>query len=116
MRKYARLKEPFVYDDKNRVYKIMIFEADEGFCLFEYSSADAVMCSSDRFYGSLDDLYGDWNSLIDENGWIEIEDPLPFCQHDAFIPIRVRGRDAGQPHWGEFETLRDGEWVEYRPA
>ena len=54
------------------------------------------------------------DDLIDENGWIEIEDPLPDCQHDAFIPLRVKGRSTGKPEWGKIETLKDGEWVEYK--
>ena len=64
----------------------------------------------------LKDLYEDWNGLIDEKGWIELDDPLPGCQHDTFIPIRVKGRDTGKPEWGKFETLEDGRWVAYSPA
>ena len=42
-------------------------------------------------------------------------DPPPGGQHDSFLPVRVKGRDAGKPEWGKYEILRDGEWVEYRP-
>ena len=91
----------------------MLYETKEGIYLFEYSSIDAVQCSYDGLYDSLEDLYGEWNALIDEKGWIEIEDPLPDCQHDAFIPIRVKGRNIGKPEWGKLETLKNGEWVEY---
>ena len=114
MRKYAYLKEPLKLHEGDCVYKIMICETEEGFYLFEYFSPDAVMCSSDLLYTSLDDLYEDWNSLIDEKGWQEIDDPLPGCQQDAFIPLRVKGRDTGKPEWGRYETLRDGEWTEYK--
>ena len=114
MRKYAYLNEPLKCDESNYIFKIMLFEAKEGFYLFEYCSLDAVQCSFDRFYESLEDLYEDWNDLIDERGWIDMEDPLPDCQHDAFIPIRVRGRDIGKPEWGKLETLKDGVWVEYK--
>ena len=113
MRKYAYLKEPLKRSERDSVYKIMLYEAEEGFYLFEYSSPDAVRCSADRLYGSLEDLYGDWNKLLDEKGWTDIEDPLPYCQHDAFIPLRVKGRDTGKPEWGKLETLKDGEWVDY---
>ena len=116
MRKYAFLKEPLQCDGNHRVFKIMLYETGEGFYLFEYTSPDAVQCSNDRLYDSLEDLYGDWNGLIDERGWIEMEDPLPDCQHDTFIPVRVKGRDTGKPEWGKFETLKDGRWVEYKPA
>ncbi|MBQ1530928.1 MAG: hypothetical protein IIZ57_02185 [Solobacterium sp.] len=115
MRKYAYLKEPRKYDTDTCVYKIMLYETEEGVYLYEYSSPDAVMCSSDRFYETLDDLYDDWNDLIDEHGWIVIDDPLPFCQHDAFLPIRVKGRDTGDPEWGRYEILKDGNWAAYIP-
>lgn len=116
MRKYAYLKEPIKYDKGNYTFKIMLYETTEGIYLFEYGSLDAVQCSHDRCYDSLEDLYEDWNDLIDERGWIEIEDPLPDCQHDTFIPIRVKSRDMGKPEWGKLETLKDGKWVEYEPT
>jgi len=116
MRKYAYLKEPLKYDDRNYIFKIMLYETREGIYLFEYCSPDAVQCSFDLCYDSLGDLYEEWNDLIDERGWIELEDPLPDCQHDAFIPVRVKGRDAGDPEWGKFETLKDGRWVDYKPV
>ena len=114
MRKYAYLKEPLA-DGDGLIYKVMLYEADEGFYLFEYASPDAVVCSSDLFYPSLEDLYDEWNDRIDADGWLDIEDPLPDCQHDAFIPLRVKGRNTGRPEWGRYETLKNGEWVEYRP-
>ena len=113
MRKYAYLKEPQKADKRETVYKIMLHETKEGLYLYEYPSLDAIQCSSDRCYDSLEDLYSDWNDLIDERGWFEIDDPLPGCQHDAFIPIRVKGRDVGKPEWGKYEALIDGKWVAF---
>ena len=115
MRKYAYLKEPVKGNESDLIVKIMLFEAEESIYLFEYCSPDAVLCSSDRCYDSLEDLYEDWNERIDERGWIGIEDPLPDCQHDAFIPLRVKGRNVGKPEWGKYETLKDGRWVGYEP-
>ena len=114
MRKYAYLKETLKYDNGDSIYKIMLYETKEGIYLFEYCSPDAVQCSADRLYDSSEDLYEDWNELIDEKGWIQIDDPLPDCQHDAFLPIRVKGRDTGKPEWGKFEMLKDGKWIEYK--
>ena len=116
MRKYAYLKEPLTCDKNRYIYKIMLYDTNEGVYLFEYSSLDAVQCSSDRCYGSLAELYDDWNELLDARGWIEIEDPLPDCQHDAFMPIRVKGRNIGKPEWGKLETLQNGKGVEYTPG
>ena len=113
MRKYAYLKEPYQVDEGKAIYKIMLYETEEGFYLFEYDSLDAVMSFADLCYDSMEDLEDDWNDRIDERGWIQIEDPLPDCQHDALIPLRVKGRDAGKPEWGSYETLKDGEWVDY---
>ena len=113
MRKYAYLKEPLC-GGSGVVYKIMLYQTDEGLYLYGYRSPDAVLCSSDCLYDSLEDLYDEWNGLIDEKGWIEIGDPLPGCQHDALIPIRVKGRDIGKPEWGQYETLINGKWVGYQ--
>ena len=112
MRKYACLKKPLKRNGSSTIYKIMLYETEEGVYLFEYDSPDAVRCSSDRLYDQAEDLYEDWNDLIDERGWIEMDDPLPDCQHDAFIPLRVKGRDVGKPAWGRFEMLKDGKWIE----
>ncbi|MCR5793892.1 MAG: hypothetical protein K6G61_00920 [Solobacterium sp.] len=115
MRKYAWLKEPYKTAEHTKIYKIMLCRAEEGFYLFLYASPEAVLCASDRCYDSLEELYEEWNARIDESGWIDMDDPLPYCQQDAFIPVRVKGRDAGKPEWGRFETLKEGEWVEYTP-
>ncbi len=113
MRRYAYLSECLKYTDHDSIAKIMLYEAEEGVYLFEYPRADSIICSSDRLYDSLEDLYEDWNDLIDERGWIEMEDPLPYCQHDAFIPLRIKGRDIGKPEWGRYEILSNGQWIEY---
>ena len=113
MRKYAYLKEPLKRDEGDDVYKIMLYESPEGFYLFEYSTPDAVLSAGDRLYDTLEDLQEEWDERIDEKGWMDLEDPLPDCQHDAFIPLRVKGRVTGKPEWGKYETLKCGQWVEY---
>ncbi|MBO4838108.1 MAG: hypothetical protein J5493_01915 [Lachnospiraceae bacterium] len=113
MRKFAYLREPLPRDEGAPVVKIMLYEAEEGHYLFEYTSPDAVFCSADLCYDSLAELYDEWNGRIDDRGWTDLDDPLPDCQHDAFLPIRAKGRDAGKPEWGKFEILKDGEWIDY---
>lgn len=68
-----------------------------------------------KWYKTVEDVYEDWNDLVNEKGWIPIDDPLPYCQHDAFLPIRVKGRDIGEPQWGKLEILENGKWKEYIP-
>jgi len=93
MRKYAILKEPIPCNKKDFIYKIMLYQTKK----------------------DVESVYEDWNDEIDERGWIDIDDPLPDCQHDAFLPIRVKGREIGEPQWGQLEILKDGQWVDYRP-
>lgn len=114
MRKYAFLKEP-LQRGESRTVKIMLYDAEEGIYLFEYDRPDAQQCTDDLCYGSPEELYGEWNPLIGENGWTDIPDPLPGCQHDAFLPLRVKGRETGSPEWGKYEILQDGKWVDYVP-
>ena len=113
VRKYAYLRKPLKHSGYDSIVKVMLYKAEEGIYLFGYSGLDSNRCSFDKCYDSLEELYDEWNGLIDERGWIQLDDPLPYCQHDAFIPIRARGRDIGKPEWGKYETLRDGKWVEY---
>ena len=115
MRKYAYLQKPLPCGDGDPVVKIMLYAAEEGVYLFEYSRTDAQRCDRDRCYDSLEALYADWNARIDAQGWRDLDDPLPDCQHDAFVPIRVKGRDRGKPQWGSYEILLDGEWIDYKP-
>ena len=116
LRRYAYLKSPIQCNEKDFIYKIMLYKIKENeIFLFKYCSKDAVIGSFDDYYNDLNDLYNDWNDEIDEKGWIDIEDPLPYCQHDAFLPVRVKGRDTGKPQWGKLEILKDGKWVDYEP-
>ena len=47
---------------------------------------------------------------IKAEDWTEIPDTHEGCQDDWIDPVRVVGRAAGNPQWGQFERLEDGEW------
>ena len=114
MRMYGFLKEPYMCNKKDTVYKVMVHEIKgQGVAVYLYIHKDVMFCSFDYFYTELNDALEDWEGELDEQGWIEIEEPLPGCQHDAFLPIRIKGRESGNPQWGQFEILQDGEWKEY---
>ena len=117
MRKLAYLKKPFQCNKEDSVYKIMVYQNKRGgVFLFYYCDIDAVQASFDAYcFDDLEGVLEDWNDEIDERGWINIDDPLPDCQHDALIPIRVKGRNIGKPEWGKLETLINGEWIAYDP-
>lgn len=56
MRRYAYLKEPLKCNKKQFIYKIMIHKDCGGYYLYEYCSIDAVQCTFDAFYDSIDDI------------------------------------------------------------
>lgn len=114
MRKYAFLKEPIKCNQKDFIYKIMLYQTKNEVLLYQYCSLDSISCSYDAWYPDVESVYEDWNDEIDEQGWIDLDDPLPDCQHDSFLPIRVKGRNEGKPQWGQLEILKDGQWVDYK--
>lgn len=73
-----------------------------GTMVYLYTSIDAISCSFDHYYPDLESALEDWQDEIDEQGWIPLEEPLPDCQHDAFLPIRVKGRNKDMPQCGQF--------------
>ncbi|MDE7253629.1 MAG: hypothetical protein K2O32_11895 [Acetatifactor sp.] len=114
MRMYAYLKEPLPVNKNDYIYKIMIHEMKRETLVYKYISRDAIQCSFDDWYPDKDSAVEDWQELIDEKGWIMLDDPLPDCQDDAFLPIRVKGRNINKPQWGELEILENGIWTEYK--
>ena len=115
MRMYGYLKNPYKTNKKDTIYKVMIHEIKkQGTFAYLYTSRDAVFGSFDHHYPDLDNALENWDDEIDEQGWIKIDDPLPDCQHDCVLPIRVKGRNTGDPQWGQYEILVNENWVDYR--
>ena len=67
-----------------------------------------------KLVSCIDSAVKSWQELIDEKGWIMLDAPLPDCQHDAFSPIRVKGRNNNKPQWRELKILENGIWTEYK--
>ena len=114
MRMYGFLKTPYPANRQDTVYKVMIHETRrEGVFAYLYTSPEALFCSFDSHYSTLEDALEDWDGEVE--GWTEPGDPLPGCQHDCPLPIRVKGRDRGAPQWGQYEILENGEWKDFTP-
>ena len=114
MRMYGFLKEPYIMNKSDMVYKVMIHDMKKhGTMVYLYTGLEAMFCSCDCYYPDLESALDDWTEQLDGRGWIHIEDPLPDCQHDAFLPIRVKGREIGSPQWGKFEIYENGMWKDY---
>ncbi len=113
MRKWAYLNKPFK-DDDIYIYKIMIYQTGtDGTYVFLYNSIESQLCTTDEWYETINEALEKWSPLIASSGWIEIEDPLKDCQHDAILPIRIKGRDTENPQWGKYEILQNGIWIDY---
>jgi hypothetical protein len=67
----------------------MLYQSKKEVLLFKYCSMDAIQCSFDTWYPDVESVYED------------------------FLPIRVKGRNTGNPEWGQLEILKDGQWVDY---
>ena len=114
MRKWAYLKDPLEYDDK-QIYKVMVYETrSDGTYVFLYDSPEAQICVADEWHETVVDAADAWNKFIETDSWVVMDDPLPGCQDDGILPVRVKGRNIGKPEWGKYELLVDGKWVEYK--
>ena len=117
MRKYTILKETVPMNHSGAVVKkIMIYShKKEGAFLFLFETTDEYSgCSADLWFQDVKEAeecavedYG-----VNPEDWIMIDDPLPDCQHDMIHPIRIKGRNSGNPKWGELEIFDGTKWVD----
>ena len=115
MRMLGYLKNPYKCNKKDTIYKIMLHKTKSEVFVYLYTSLDAVQSSFDNWYPDEESALEDWQSEIDERGWILLDDQLPYCQDDALLPIRVKGRNVNNPQWGKLEIYENGEWIDYIP-
>jgi biofilm protein TabA len=103
-------------DYGSMVMKIMIHTIKKrGAFLYLFETADEYgMCSADYHFSDLEDAEEDARDYgVETEDWIMIDDPLPDCQHDCIHPVRVKGRNTGNPIWGELEIYNGHEWVDF---
>jgi biofilm protein TabA len=107
MRKFAYTQS------QEKIQKVMIYDCGEGVYLFLYQTKEDGGSCADYFYETVEEAervareeFG-----VEEGSWISITDPMKDCQHDFIRPVRVKGRNTGNPVFGELEELKDGEWV-----
>lgn len=97
--------------------RLMLHQAEQGVFLFLYNTQIDAPCVGDLWFEDLASAYECTAREfgISDQDWEIIPDPLPNCQDDFIHPVRVKGRDKGSPVWGRFETLENGEWIDYSP-
>ena len=90
----------------------MIHETDGGVYLFGYHSLEDGPAAFDKWFETITEAELAARETYDIKGgdWQMIPDPQENCQQDWIAPVRVKGRDTGNPQWGVFERLEQGEW------
>jgi hypothetical protein len=96
------------------IRQVIIDQSADGFYVFPCASLDDGFAIGDQWYESLEDAelaclaeYG-----IVHTDWQVIPDALEYYQQDWIEPVRVIGRNQGQPQWGRLEKRVDGRWQE----
>lgn len=115
MRKYAILKEALPTNScDDKIKRIILYETKkDGIYVFLSTSVDDVGCNSDSWFEdikSAEECCADYG--VHPEDWIEIDDPMPNCQHDFIRPVRVKGRNNNNPQWGKLEIFNGSEWVD----
>jgi biofilm protein TabA len=111
MRKGAVLEKPV-----GEIRRVMIYAAGDGAYLFLFETIDDANASADYWFESESDAtaaaeedYG-----VAPQSWVSLPDPQPHCQHDWIAPVRVKGRETGQPRFGEMERFDGTRWVDFK--
>lgn len=116
MRKCATLSTP-IEDNSILLKKLMIYQDDsDNVYLFLYDNIEEdSSCYADYWFENIQSAFDFVSEEYDvpEHHFIQIDNPLPYCQHDIVSPIRIKGRNIGKEDWGKFEKLIDGKWVPF---
>ena len=95
--------------------RLLLCETDEGVYLFTYDRTQDAPATADYWFETVDDAMGYANSNygVRKDSWSDVPDQIEGCQMDILAPVRVKGRDTGNPQWGQYEILQNGLWVEH---
>ena len=89
-------------------------EADGGVYSFVFRSELDGSSTGDSWHSG---RLADWEAYhADEiqGAWIAVP-RLAYCQQDWIWPVRVAGREAGKPRFGELERLVNRKWMPFDP-
>lgn len=112
MRKLTFLRTPV--DNK---LKLILHDAEDGTFLYCYDRFQDTSCVSDLFFSTLaeaEEFCADTYS-VEKDDWILLPETIEGCQDDFILPTRVKGRVTGNPMWGQYEILENGQWGDKHP-
>ena len=92
----------------------MIHDCNDGVYLFEYDILEDGPSLSDYWYEDIEIAFksSQEDYGVDREDWKRITDPHEHCQQDWIEPVRVVGRQFGDPQLERFEKLVEGKWIE----
>lgn len=108
-----RLKANIKQTDSD-LKRLMIYDSEDGVYLFGYDKDSDSSAIWDNLFENVEyAIEASQEYGVNQNNWQEISDPLKNCQHDWIEPVRVKGREIGNPEWGKFEKLVNDKWIPF---
>jgi hypothetical protein len=106
----------YVQNPTDDTVRLMIYKSEEGIYVFGFDDLADNASKWDNLFQDLDEALEFCNHAynVDNDKWIKIEDPQSNRQHDWIERVRIKGKEKGQPQWGQFEQLINGRWTNGR--
>ncbi|MDR1942173.1 MAG: hypothetical protein LBQ47_07585 [Endomicrobium sp.] len=91
----------------------MICPDEMGIYLFLYKNEEDSYADEELLFETMEDVFDYAENVlkIHTKLWQDIPMHLEGCQQDWISPVRVLGRDKGNPEFGKFEKLVNNEWI-----
>lgn len=113
MRKGALVPQP-----TTKVVRLLLHDDGEnGVYLFSFDRLeDGDSCSGDEWYETVADAecVAQQKYHVAPESWQPLPAVVEHCQQDWIAPVRIKGREEGNPQWGKLERLVDGHWVDFQ--
>jgi hypothetical protein len=98
----------------DNIKKLMTYVSSDFVYLFCFDCVNDSPSIADYTFDTIDEAEDHCKETynVDKDDWITISEPCQGCQDDFIMPTKVKGRENGTPHWGQFQTLLNGNWID----
>ena len=106
-----------VLNNSDGIKRLMIYASEDGVYFFGFDKLPDGGGLFDEWYETIADAKASASEAyqVPPDSWFQIADPMEHCQHDWIQPVRIKGRDTGNPKWGKYERLVNGAWEDFDP-
>ena len=104
----------YIQNTTDDIVRLMIYKSDEGVYVFGFDDLADTSSKWDNLFQDLEEAleFCQETYNVDSEKWINIEGPQINCQHDWIERTRIKGKEKGEPKWGQFEQFSNGRWTE----